>query len=202
MTGQVGLAFPRSQSSLYWSRVGSLVHKVLPDVPELSQSSLYWSRVGRVKITHLRSRCLLVAILIVLEQGWKRPARSLFRRQRPVAILIVLEQGWKHKKTYIMKNIEFKSQSSLYWSRVGRIRNAPKAAALHAGRNPHCTGAGLEVPVENAYEVIRQGRNPHCTGAGLEDANLKWQRLSTETVAILIVLEQGWKDLCCCKRGR
>jgi len=39
---------------------------------------------------------LKVAILIVLEQGWKHTAKTIFSfLLRKVAILIVLEQGWK-----------------------------------------------------------------------------------------------------------
>ena len=86
----------------------------------------------------------------------------------------------------------YPSQSSLYWSRVGRSKpEVPTAVSLWC-RNPHCTGAGLEVlnakhwsvffnPVailivleqgwkaEKAhYLALPKGRNPHCTGAGLE----------------------------------
>jgi len=57
---------------------------------------LYWSRVGRLAAAFLHRGAPSVAILIVLEQGWKQQQRKLLLVfAAPVAILIVLEQGWK-----------------------------------------------------------------------------------------------------------
>jgi len=110
----------KSQSSLYWSRVGRRRFAVSRrELRYRSQSSLYWSRVGRIALRFVVANALRVAILIVLEQGWKAfGAFGAFGRPR-VAILIVLEQGWK--------NSIFKA-----W------------ASEPTCRNPHCTGAGLE----------------------------------------------------------
>jgi len=58
----------------------------------------------------------------------------------------------------------------LYWSRVGRVD-------------------------DDILEALRLGRNPHCTGAGLEALQPILDDLFATTVAILIVLEQGWKNL-------
>ena len=97
-------AFPRqfgyvgkdvSQSSLYWSRVGRFINLSNHPLRGWSQSSLYWSRVGRLRSTRSSRTRVLVAILIVLEQGWKSSGSS-----------------------YSMNAVNL-SQSSLYWSRVG-----------------------------------------------------------------------------------
>jgi len=55
---------------------------------------LYWSRVGSFIMKQNVDFKLAVAILIVLEQGWK-PRHEARKDARLVAILIVLEQGWK-----------------------------------------------------------------------------------------------------------
>ena len=108
-----------------------------------------------------------VAILIVLEQGWKTMLTRWSKLAAAVAILIVLEQGWKAgfflgKSVHYGRNphctgaglegapkgaeaAEEQSQSSLYWSRVGRLITSISSELLFRGRNPHCTGAGLEV---------------------------------------------------------
>jgi len=57
---------------LYWSRVGRAVKASQPQEASIrSQSSLYWSRVGSEMSNEELMKLLLVAILIVLEQGWK-----------------------------------------------------------------------------------------------------------------------------------
>ena len=112
----------RSQSSLYWSRVGSTRDiRAASARVSWSQSSLYWSRVGRISLYGLSSSYGSVAILIVLEQGWKCKFLTKNRLLSAVAILIVLEQGWKYWDVHIDTMSRFKSQSSLYWSRVGRF---------------------------------------------------------------------------------
>ena len=60
-----------------------------------------------------------VAILIVLEQGWKMSIFIFSIGFDIVAILIVLEQGWKAIDVVVYMNSTPLSQSSLYWSRVG-----------------------------------------------------------------------------------
>ena len=75
-----------------------------------------------------------------MEGLWQVTARGPYR---PVAILIVLEQGWKYVLSGVFEGII-------------------------TGRNPHCTGAGLEGKKESEHECYRVCRNPHCTGAGLE----------------------------------
>ena len=205
-----------------------------------------------------------VAILIVLEQGWKPPRCRVCSSLPVVAILIVLEQGWKvvglfpgHANAVVAILIVLE-QGWKIKIKFTRLKIA--------GRNPHCTGAGLEVPGADGKPVLycrvailivlEQGwkrskmsavkakqfrRNPHCTGAGLEEAllipatlkllrsqsslywsrvgrivrhgrhvdphnssqsSLYWSRvgrnairllLKPQAVAILIVLEQGWK---------
>ena len=84
-----------SQSSLYWSRVGRTALFLSAIFNRVSQSSLYWSRVGRTSKKRALPKKKPVAILIVLEQGWKKEEDLYNLLYNHVAILIVLEQGWK-----------------------------------------------------------------------------------------------------------
>jgi len=202
---------------------------------------LYWSRVGRLQEVSEKFYTLTVAILIVLEQGWKvLQNRIMVIRSCVVAILIVLEQGWKASKRALYASIyrvailivleqgwkgyrepervaSFPSQSSLYWSRVGRLsRMIMRVSGIVAILIVLEQGwkAKISNPIENMKiesqsslywsRVGRTGqsicpimlfssRNPHCTGAGLEEIRVFNAVKNFIPVAILIVLEQGWK---------
>ena len=132
-----------SQSSLYWSRVGSLAIMFAFTAELGSQSSLYWSRVGRRPKPRAKPRANNKSQSSLYWSRVGRVRRQGLYLSDPVAILIVLEQGWKPPV-----NVTF--------------------TVSETGRNPHCTGAGLEgyVGKDVTYQV--QSRNPHCTGAGLE----------------------------------
>ena len=109
-----------------------------------------------------------------------------------VAILIVLEQGWK-KQPKSAKQADKGRNPHCTGAGLEGSRRLDDNEVLVGSRNPHCTGAGLEASKQGSgYALLRRGRNPHCTGAGLEVHFCTEARLRA-FVAILIVLEQGWK---------
>ena len=61
-----------------------------------------------------------------------------------------------------------------------------------AGRNPHRAGYGLEGQKYTFYRILFVCRNPHRAGYGLEDYGKIGMGIRA-AVAILIVLDMGWK---------
>ncbi len=112
----------------------------------------------------------MVAILIVLEQGWKTFMCFDKRNSSVVAILIVLEQGWKAKATKATEKEAAKVAILIVLEQGWKLPHNPLSPRLwYNRRNPHCTGAGLEACYSLARYTYIYSRNPHCTGAGLEE---------------------------------
>ncbi len=179
-----------------------------------SMSAKQWTRFSRLPI-HPRQQ---VAIPIVLEQGWKLPDG--------VSVKEALTPGRNPHCTGAGLEVvasttarEVSERRNPHCTGAGLEESSSMLLGLppSESRNPHCTGAGLEVELRALNRGQSMCRNPHCTGAGLEAASftltrgrsswsqssLYWSRVGSDTlfprdaaitrVAILIVLEQGWK---------